>query len=73
MGTTLTVCYTTQPDLFVLHAGDSRACLYRGGNLRRLTRDHTIDYGGPDNVTVVLASYSIPEAADTADWAAPPG
>jgi protein phosphatase len=42
MGTTLTVCYTTGPELFVLHAGDSRAYLYRGGALRRLTRDHTL-------------------------------
>jgi protein phosphatase len=42
MGTTLTVCYTTEPELFVLHAGDSRAYLYRGGALRRLTRDHTL-------------------------------
>jgi protein phosphatase len=42
MGTTLTVCYITGPELFVMHAGDSRAYLYRGGHLRRLTRDHTL-------------------------------
>jgi protein phosphatase len=42
MGTTLTVCYTTGPELYVVHAGDSRAYLYRGGALRRLTRDHTV-------------------------------
>jgi protein phosphatase len=154
MGTTLTACYTTGPELFVLHAGDSRAYLYRGGALRRLTRDHTLaeemidagmaepesdaevsqrhvltncvgggsvavevehhrlahgdrlllctdgltvlvseveiaallnthprpedacralvdralDCGGLDNITVVLAHYTIPEVADTADW-----
>ena len=167
MGTTLTVCYTTGPELFVLHAGDSRAYLYRGGALRRLTRDHTVaqemidagmaepesdavrserhvltnyvgggsvkvdfehhrlaqsdrlllctdgltdlvsegeiaallkahptpkdactalvdralDCGGFDNITVVLANYTIPEVADTADcevadtadWPARPG
>jgi protein phosphatase len=41
MGTTLTICYVTGPELFVMHAGDSRAYLSRGGTLRRLTRDHT--------------------------------
>ncbi len=42
MGTTLTVCYVTGPELFVIHAGDSRAYLSRDGELRRLTRDHTL-------------------------------
>jgi len=159
MGTTVTVCYTTGPELFVLHAGDSRAYLYRGGALRRLTRDHThaqamidaglaepesyaamsrrhvltnylgggkvavdveqhrlahgdrlllctdgltdlvseaeiaalleahprpedacrvlvdraLDGGGRDNITVVLACYTIPEVVDTADRPARPG
>jgi protein phosphatase len=41
MGTTLTVCYIAGPELFVIHAGDSRAYLHRGGTLRRLTTDHT--------------------------------
>jgi protein phosphatase len=41
MGTTLTLCYITGPELFVMHAGDSRAYLYRSGTLSRLTRDHT--------------------------------
>jgi protein phosphatase len=159
MGTTLTVCYTTGPELFVVHAGDSRAYLYRGGELRRLTRDHTVsqemidagiaepesdaeiserhvltnwvgggivkadveqhrladgdrlllctdgltnfvpdveiaallnahptpedacralvdralDYGGFDNITVILAVYTIPDVTETADWPAPAG
>jgi serine/threonine protein phosphatase PrpC len=42
MGTTLTICYSTGPELFVMHAGDSRAYLYNHGTLRRLTRDHTL-------------------------------
>jgi protein phosphatase len=42
MGTTLTVCYSTGPELFVMHVGDSRAYLYRAGALRQLTRDHTL-------------------------------
>jgi protein phosphatase len=159
MGTTLTVCYTTGPELFVLHVGDSRAYVYRGGALGRLTRDHThaqamidaglaepesyaamsrrhvltnyvgggkvevdvehhrladgdrlllctdgltdlvseveiaallethprpedacralvdraLDGGGRDNITVVLAFYTIPEVADTADCLARSG
>ena len=42
MGTTLTMAFYLDVDLFVLHVGDSRAYLYRGGELHRLTRDHTI-------------------------------
>jgi protein phosphatase len=42
MGTTLTICYTVGPELFVMHAGDSRAYLFRQGNLQRLTHDHTL-------------------------------
>jgi protein phosphatase len=42
MGTTMTICYTTGPELFVLHAGDSRAYLFRSGIIERLTRDHTV-------------------------------
>lgn len=42
MGTTLTICYTTGRELFVMHAGDSRAYLHRAGKLRQLTRDHNV-------------------------------
>jgi protein phosphatase len=41
MGTTMTLTYTIGFELFVAHAGDSRAYLCRGGSLRQLTRDHT--------------------------------
>jgi protein phosphatase len=62
MGTTLTVCYTTGDQLFVLHAGDSRAYLLREGTFERLTRDHNlaqllIDTG--------IASPDSPEARKT--------
>lgn len=41
MGTTMTVVYSVGRDLFVGHAGDSRAYLFRNGRLQQLTRDHT--------------------------------
>ena len=42
MSTTLTLAYAAWPHLYVAHAGDSRAYLWRGGRLARLTRDHTL-------------------------------
>lgn len=42
MGTTLTLAYVIWPDLYVLHAGDSRCYLARGGKLWRMTTDHTM-------------------------------
>lgn len=42
MGTTLTMAYVLWPGMYVVHAGDSRGYLYRGGTLLRLTRDHTL-------------------------------
>src|SRR5262249_15672269 len=37
MGTTLTLAFASGTRLFVIHAGDSRAYLFRGGQLHRLT------------------------------------
>ncbi len=42
MGTTLTICYVVGNHLFVMHAGDSRAYLFRENKLSCLTHDHTI-------------------------------
>jgi PPM family protein phosphatase len=42
MGTTLTMALVSGWKLFVLHAGDSRCYLFRGGQLRQLTTDHTV-------------------------------
>ncbi len=42
MGTTLTIAYSFCSDLFVAHVGDSRAYLFRGGGLHRLTHDQTV-------------------------------
>lgn len=42
MGTTLTLAYVTWPQLYIVHAGDTRCYLYRDGSLRLITRDHTV-------------------------------
>jgi len=42
MGTTLTVLFLEDDIAHFSHVGDSRLYLYRAGNLRRLTRDHTV-------------------------------
>ena len=42
MGTTLTMAYAVGEDLYVVHAGDSRAYLRRKGRLTRITRDDTL-------------------------------
>ncbi|MCA9129127.1 MAG: serine/threonine-protein phosphatase [Planctomycetales bacterium] len=42
MGTTLTMSYVIWPWMYVVHAGDSRCYLLRSGELRQLTRDHTV-------------------------------
>jgi serine/threonine protein phosphatase PrpC len=41
MGTTLTMAYSVGTDLYLVHAGDSRAYLFRGGRLEQVTHDHT--------------------------------
>jgi protein phosphatase len=55
MGTTLTAAYSVGADLFIIHVGDSRAYLYRKGELRQLTRDHTVAQAMAD------AGYIAPE------------
>lgn len=42
MGTTLTAVYVDDEELVVAHVGDSRAYLWRDGELTRLTRDHSL-------------------------------
>ncbi len=41
-GTTLTAAYIAWPQLLVLHVGDSRLYLLRGGQIAQLTSDHTV-------------------------------
>lgn len=42
MGTTLTMAFQLGTQLCVVHVGDSRAYLFRGGELHQLTQDHTL-------------------------------
>jgi len=42
MGTTVTMAFQLGAQLCVVHAGDSRAYLYRDGELHQLTEDHTL-------------------------------
>jgi PPM family protein phosphatase len=42
MGTTLTAAYLDDAELAIAHVGDSRAYLFRDGELTRLTRDHSL-------------------------------
>ncbi len=42
MGTTLTVAYSVGAELFIIHAGDSRAYVCQEGQLQQITRDHTL-------------------------------
>jgi protein phosphatase len=42
MGTTLTAAYVGETEVSLAHVGDSRAYLLRGGELERLTHDHSL-------------------------------
>src|SRR4051812_14349847 len=42
MGTTLTGALLSGDEVTIVHVGDSRAYLYRHGELRQLTRDHSL-------------------------------
>lgn len=42
MGTTLTLAFVNWPQAYVVHVGDSRCYRLRGGQLERITQDHTM-------------------------------
>jgi protein phosphatase len=42
MGTTMTLALVGDDEVSLAHVGDSRAYLFRGGELTRLTRDHSL-------------------------------
>jgi len=56
MGTTLTTVYSAGMTAVVFHVGDSRAYLYRGGALSRLTRDHTMAQALADSGAIAPAA-----------------
>jgi protein phosphatase len=62
MSSTLTLAYVRWPRLYIVHAGDSRAYLARGGRLRRLTHDHTVAQGMVDRGSITQAE------ADDSRW-----
>jgi len=62
MGTTLTMAYLLWPRLYVVHAGDSRCYLMRGGRLEQVTTDHTVAQ------QLVEAGQLAPEQAEGSRW-----
>jgi len=62
MGTTVTMAYLLWPRLYVVHAGDSRCYLARGGRLHQITRDHTVAQQMVDRGIIT------PEQADGSRW-----
>ena len=62
MGTTLTLAYILWPRMYVVHAGDCRAYLYRHDTLHQITRDHTIAQ------KMVEAGQLAPDLAESSRW-----
>jgi protein phosphatase len=73
MGTTLSVALSLGDDLIVTHVGDSPVCLFRNGQLHRLTRDHTLGQSHPDAAEaarlrhVLSRAIGIPQAGSEPD------
>jgi serine/threonine protein phosphatase PrpC len=57
MGTTFTMAYVVWPRMYIVHAGDSRCYLLRGGTLKMLTSDHTM-HQRPNVLTNALGAGS---------------
>lgn len=62
MGTTLTMAYLLWPRLYVVHAGDSRCYLARGGKVEQITHDHTVAQ------RLVDQGVLSPEEAEESRW-----
>ena len=61
MGTTLTALQLADDRWRIAHVGDSRAYLYRAGELRRLTTDHTV-FPGSNTLTRAVGTDGEAEA-----------
>ncbi len=75
MGTTLTVACSLAHELILAHVGDSRVYLYRQGELKQLTRDHTlvqelVDEGRlrPDQGATHKLRHVLTQALGSGDW-----
>ncbi|KAA5544591.1 serine/threonine-protein phosphatase [Roseiconus nitratireducens] len=62
MGTTLTMAYIHWPTMYVVHVGDSRCYLIRGGVAKQVTTDHTLAR------QMVEAGGMKPEEEATSRW-----
>lgn len=62
MGTTLTLAYVLWPRMYVVHAGDCRAYLFRNDTPHQITRDHTMAQ------KLVEAGQLSPELAEGSRW-----
>ena len=62
MGTTLTLAYVAWPRIFIVHAGDTRCYLLRNGELKLVTRDHTVAN------EMILRGHLAPEELERSQW-----
>ncbi len=67
MGTTLTMAYSVATDLFIVHAGDSRAYLFHDGELQQLTDDHTLVQMMVSNGKIKPEDCAAPQDAECRD------
>ena len=59
MGTTLVMAVVHQGEMVLGHAGDSRAYLWRGGELKQVTRDHSLLQEQIDSGLLTLAEAAM--------------